>query len=292
MTIPRFSAKCGATQATDMSRAFARDGVLVIEDFVGAEARDKLKARIAGLVGEFEPDQMRTIFSTKNQTHASDDYFRRSGDKGRFFLEEGAFDETGALTGAKDRVLNKIGHAMHDLDSVFGEFSRTPELAGLARQLGLSDPGLVQSMVIFKQPFIGGEVNLHQDATFLHTDPISVTGFWFALEDADETNGCLYAVPGGHRAGLKERFRTSGGDRLEMEILNDLCWDPADAVPLAAPAGTLVVLHGLLPHHSGPNRSARSRLAYALHVIDRNAVWSPDNWLKRAPDMPFRGFDQ
>ena len=46
-------------------------------------------------------------------------------------------------------------------------------------------------MYIFKQPHIGGEVGCHQDATFLYTDPITVTGFWFAIEDATLENGCL-----------------------------------------------------------------------------------------------------
>ena len=61
--------------------------------------------------------------------------------------------------------------------------------------------------------------------------------------------------------------------------------------PYSAPEGTLVVLHGLLPHRSGPNTSPRSRLAYALHAVDRAARWAPDNWLRRRADMPVRGFD-
>jgi phytanoyl-CoA hydroxylase len=53
-----------------------------------------------------------------------------------------------------------------------------------------------------------------------------------------------------------------------------------------------VILHGLVPHRSGANDSPRSRLAYALHVVDRAAVWSSDNWLRRPAGMPFRGFDE
>jgi len=292
MSVPRFSAGDDGAPTPDMVDAFTRDGVLVIEGFVGSAALDGLKARIDGLVADFDPEAVRTIFSTASQRHAADDYFRQSGDTVRFFLEEGAFDARGALSKPKDRVLNKIGHAMHDLDPVFDRFSRTPALAALAQGLGLSDPGLVQSMVIFKQPHIGGEVGLHQDASFLHTDPVSVTGFWFALEDADETNGCLYAIAGGHRAGLRERFRYGAGNALEMQQLEAISWDAGAAEALVAPAGTLVVLDGLLPHFSGPNRSPRSRLAYTLHAVDRQAVWSEDNWLRRAPDMPLRGFDE
>lgn len=52
----------------------------------------------------------------------------------------------------------------------------------------------VQSMYIFKQPSIGGEVVPHQDSAFLSTDPPSCIGLWFALEDANKENGCLWCV--------------------------------------------------------------------------------------------------
>ena len=50
------------------------------------------------------------------------------------------------------------------------------------------------------------------------------------------------------------------------------------------------MLHGHLPHRSGPNLSDRSRHAYALHLIDGACTYSADNWLRRAGDMPLRGF--
>jgi phytanoyl-CoA hydroxylase len=50
------------------------------------------------------------------------------------------------------------------------------------------------------------------------------------------------------------------------------------------------VLHGLLPHRSGPNRSPRSRQAYTVHVIDERAAYRADNWLQRPPELPLRGF--
>jgi phytanoyl-CoA hydroxylase len=59
---------------------------------------------------------------------------------------------------------------------------------------------------------------------------------------------------------------------------------------LEAKRGTLVALHGLLPHYSGANRSVRSRHAYTLHVIDGACRYPADNWLRRGPEMPLRGF--
>src|SRR5690606_23535755 len=214
--------------------------------------------------------------------------FRESGDQIHFFFEAEAFDADGRLTKPKHEALNKVGHALHDLDPVFSAFSRDPRLKRTAADLGLVDPLLAQSMYIFKPPHIGGEVDCHQDSTFLHTAPLSCTGFWFALEDADETNGGLYGIPGGHRGPLRRRFRYDG-TALIMETLDGTPFSGRD-VPLLAPRGTLVILHGLVPHKSAPNRSDRSRHAYALHLVDGTARWSPDNWLRRAADKPMRGF--
>ena len=143
-------------------------------------------------------------------------------------------------------------------------------------------------MFIFKQPGIGGEVHWHQDATFLHSEPMTVTGFWIALEDATVDNGCLWVAPGGHRGPLRKRF-VRDGDAVRFVALDDTPWPSMDdAVPLEVSAGTLVCFHGLLPHYSAPNRSPQSRHAYTLHAIDARSRWSPDNWLRR-PRAP-RGF--
>ena len=236
------------------------------------------------------PATVTSVFEAGGATAPrADRYFRESGDEIRFFFEKGAFDAGGRLIKDKHAAMNKIGHAMHDLDPVFDRFSRDPRLAALARASGSRDPGLVQSMVIFKPPRIGGEVDCHQDASFLHTEPVSVTGFWFALEDADETNGCLLGIPGVHRRRLRERFHYDG-DALVMTKLGEKDWPIEPKSPLVAPKGTLVVLHGLAPHRSAPNTRPRSREAYALHVVDRAARWSADNWLRRRPEMPVRGF--
>ena len=273
----------------DLKGAFERDGYLVLPGFVSAAACAALRARMALLVEAFELAAVASIFSTTRQSHAQDRYFLESGDQIRFFFEEEAFDEQGRLRQAKSRSINKVGHALHDLDPAFARFSRTPDLAALVAGLGLAEPLLLQSMYIFKQPRIGGEVVCHQDAAFLHTEPSSVLGLWFALEDATRENGCMYAAKGGHRGPLRTRF-VRAGDRTRTIVLDPTPLPMDGLVPLEVAEGTLVVLHGLLPHGSAPNRSPRSRHAYTLHVIDGRARYSPDNWLRRGPDLPLRGF--
>jgi phytanoyl-CoA hydroxylase len=273
----------------NLRQSFERDGFLVVERLVDPAACDELMARAVALVRGYQLET-RSIFSTRDQTRTSDDYFLGSGDKIRFFLEEEAVSPDGSLQRPIEQSINKIGHALHDLDPVFSRFSRDPKLAALTAAIGLAQPLLLQSMYIFKQPHIGGEVAPHQDHTFLWTDPPSATGLWFALEDATLDNGCLWALPGGHAGPPRKRFHRTPEGGTAFEILDDRPLPLDGMIPLEAAKGTCIVLHGLLPHASSANRSARSRHAYSLHVIESAAHYRGDNWLQRGPDMPPRGF--
>lgn len=271
-------------------QAFHRDGYLVLPHFKSPQAMAALRARALAMVDAFDPTDGSAVFTTNDQVRSIDRYFLESANQVRCFFEEEAFAPDGSLKQAKALSINKIGHAMHDLDPVFDDFSHGAALDVVARGVGLAEPRIWQSMYIFKQPGIGGEVGWHQDATFFDTTPTSVTTFWFALEDATRHNGCLWVQPGGHRTPLRERF-VRRGDTITMEPLDATPWpDTTNAVALEVQAGTLVVFHGLLPHYSAPNRSASSRHAYTLHATDARCAYASTNWIQRDAALPVRGF--
>ncbi|HEV2834288.1 MAG TPA: phytanoyl-CoA dioxygenase family protein [Pyrinomonadaceae bacterium] len=272
-------------------KSYHQNGFLVLERFVEDRECDVLRAEAEQLVREFDPNEVVSIFSTHEQNRLTDEYFLTSGDKIRFFFEENAFNPNGTLKYEKEKSINKIGHALHDLNPVFEKLSRSQKVRELASAIGLKDPLLLQSMYIFKQPNIGGEVTCHQDSTFLYTEPTDIAGLWFALEDATIENGCLWAVPGGHRQGLKSRWRRSQNGTMEFEVFDSDPWPEHKLVPLEVTKGTLILLHGLLPHRSFENKSSRSRHAYTLHLISANTKYPADNWLQRSESMPLRGLE-
>ena len=273
----------------EMISAYQRDGFLILDEFASVDECAAMRGRAHHLIDSFDEEAHRVIFSASGQSHAASEYFMKSASNISFFLEAGAVDDKGRLTKPKSQAVNKIGHALHDLDPVFSDFSHQDKMAQLASAIGFQDPKLLQSMVICKQPHIGGEVNSHQDSTFLYTEPESCVGFWLALEEATLENGCMWAAPEAQNGPLHARF-IKGDDGMEMKQIDDSEQAVCD-VALPAPAGTLILLHGRLPHLSPANHSSASRYAYALHVIDGIANYSSGNWLQRDEAMPLRGFD-
>ncbi len=265
----------------NIKEQFLEQGYLILEEFASSEQCDQLMQRAMSLAHDYRQSDRFSIFQTNNQSSTTDDYFLQSGDQISFFFEKEAFNEHGDLKADLFQSLNKIGHALHDLDPVFEAFSRNEKTKSLATDLGLGTHVLIQSMIIFKHAKIGGEVDVHQDSSFLYTEPESCVGFWFALEDATIENGCLWAEPGGHRTALRKVFKRKEGGGTTMELLDQTPYDTSNMIPLEVKKGTCIVLHGLLPHYSQPNTSGCSRQAYAIHAIDGQAVYPAWNWLQR-----------
>ena len=263
----------------DMLNFWNENGYLIIENFKTEEECDSLIERSIKLIEEQDFFNQKSVFDTVSQSHNDDSYFLESGDKIRFFFEEKAVLNDENIKSNKQYIVNKIGHALHDLDDNFIQFSKNDDLDKIAKAIGFEYPQLLQSMYIFKQPKIGGEVVCHQDSTFLITEPESTVGFWFALEDANKENGCLQVASGGHKGPLRKLFKRDN-NKMEMIELSNEPFPETDTF-VEVKKGSLVLLHGRLPHYSCENKSSKSRHAYTLHVIEGKSKYLDYNWLQR-----------
>jgi phytanoyl-CoA hydroxylase len=264
----------------DQLSSFNSQGYIVMESFASAEEIESMRKRMEQLLDEFDYSAKASIFSTKNQRQNTDNYFYESAEKISFFFEEKAFGDDGKLKQPKELSINKVGHALDEIDPVFNKFSSSEKVSSMLLSLGYKRPIIIQSMYIFKQPGIGGEVVPHQDNSFLYTEPTTCTGLWLALEDATIINGCIWAIPGSHKNGLVRRF-IRGEDGVTFDRPSP-DYDHKDFVPIEVKAGSLVVIHGDLIHQSFENQSSKSRHAYSFHVVDTDGCkWAENNWIRR-----------
>jgi len=269
------------------------DGYVVIEDFLTTKEVDELKQEAENLIKSMPEQSKRVVFSTKDSERQQNrnTYFLESSDKISYFFEEGALDTEGKLLVDPSVSLNKIGHALHELNPIFRKTTLSEKVKECAYQLGFDDPAIVQSMYIFKNPGIGSEVIPHQDAWYLHTDPMAVIGYWIALEDATIENGCLWFVKGSHKSGVHRRY-IRNPDKNSEELLVYTAPAPIyqtssfTAVPV--PKGTLILIHGQVVHFSEANKSSKSRHAYTFHIIEqKDTKYSEENWLQPPSDKGF-----
>lgn len=200
---------------------------------------------------------------------------------------------------------------LHILDSVFRRVTLENEkLKSVVKDLRFHhDPVALQSMVIFKQPEIGGAVPEHNDSTFLYTTPPTALGFWIPLERCTSSNGALSFLPGSHlTTPITKRFvrlatggtgfqsiSTPASPKLDVEGASE---QPVSMEPNLSERnytmevcepGDLVLIHGSVLHKSKRNTSSQTRYAYTFHMIDSPpyAMYDEKNWLQPTLSMPF-----
>lgn len=277
----------------ELKEKFDRDGFVVLDSLFDAETCDRMKEECARLVEGTHEEENLVSFSTDANQQLKEEYFLTSGDKIRYFWEPQAVDATsGRLNRDKMIALNKIGHALHALNPVFGAATFDERIRQIFRKLGFVRPVVPQSMYIFKAPNIGGEVNRHVDASFLMSEPSKLVGVWIALEDTSLQNGCLQFVPGSHRDTdvtfrLVRDRQEDGSVTLRQE--GSLRHHDFDRyAPVEISKGSAILIHGKVHHYSEKNTSSKSRHVYTYHVVESHvAEWSALNWLQPSERLPF-----
>jgi phytanoyl-CoA hydroxylase len=171
----------------------------------------------------------------------------------------------------------------------FTHFCRLPVFADSLKEIGFKVPQLWQTMYIFKQPQIGGEVRWHQDGSYLIAERPGIIGCWVAIEDATRSNGCLWVEPGGHKSSLRETYEVLPDSRTGvLRSTDDTPWpNESQALAVEVPAGSIVFFSDHMPHYSSQNRSDVSRQAFTMHLTEHGSKWSDRNWLQRTNLPPF-----
>jgi ectoine hydroxylase-related dioxygenase (phytanoyl-CoA dioxygenase family) len=217
----------------------------------------------------------------------------RHYDSEGFFLLPGAFtsDEVDALVEAIDPFEEEQEAALRRLEggrlfiarageitftvhlvtrsAALREFSSCPLLVDVCADLLGPDVRLYWDQAVYKKPGTDAPFPWHQDNGYAFVEPQQYLTCWIALTDATIENGCPWVVPGLHRRGtLSHRPSDTGFVCLT---------DPAEAVPVHANRGDIVVFSSLTPHATGPNNSGEVRKAYIVQYAPTRAeVLRPD----------------
>lgn len=272
-------------QIERLSKSFETDGYGVVHDFLNDQEVEALRHESARLIREeSKKEGQRQIFG--NEFNMRSRYFLDSSDQICYFFEKQAFDlETKKLIVPEEQSVAKVAHALHYLNPVFKKVTTSQRVKDVFKAINFVDPTVVQSMVIFKNPQVGGAYTPHQDASFLYAEPLHLAGIWIALDDATPTNGCLEFIPGSHKWPLFRRFVRTGKEGDGEDLLEWTApardYDDSQFVKIPVKKGDMVLIHGLVVHRSAANKSDKPRWIYTFHAYDKGrSTYSDKNWLQ------------
>jgi phytanoyl-CoA hydroxylase len=133
------------------------------------------------------------------------------------------------------------------------------------------DVKCMQSMLFCKPPGALGQA-WHQDEAFIPTRDRSLCAAWIALDDATVDNGCLWALPGGHRSGILHSTHKHAQPEEWDNTVGIVDLDTSGAVALEVEKGSVVFFNGYLPHMSMRNKSNRFRRAFVAHFMTMQSL--------------------
>jgi phytanoyl-CoA hydroxylase len=214
----------------ELQTTFARDGFIVIRNFLNSVELAELRDELSRYVVETVPD-----------VPVTDVYYE-------------AKDDPATL-----KYLSRMG----DHDAYFADLITRTRWTSLAETL-LGERVVPKGVEWFnKPPEIGKVTPPHQDGYYFMLNPNEAVTMWLALDPVDETNGCVRYLPGSHRKGIRQHGRT---DLLGFSQ-GIIDYDSADRnaeVPMIAFPGDLLVHHAITIHRADGNSSSRHRRALGL----------------------------
>lgn len=158
-------------------------------------------------------------------------------------------------------------HQPHHVSPVMREYLAHPAVSRALARLVAPDVKCMQSMLFIKPPRFPGQA-WHQDEVYIPTRDRSLTGAWYALDDATVENGCMWVLPGSHRNGYLYPQRLHGRPEEFDSARESYGFDDREEIPVACRAGAVVFFNGYLLHRSRKNRSDRFRRVLVNHYMN------------------------
>jgi phytanoyl-CoA hydroxylase len=181
--------------------------------------------------------------------------------------EKHARDLVATLPGEQKQDSVRKLWKMVEYEARIAALARHPRLTALVARLIGDTPELFQDQALLKPPLIGREKPWHQDNAYFNLPPeTTVVGVWIALDEATPENGCMFVIPGSHRAGPMVHFKRRDWQICDTDVAAEAAW----TVPLK-PGGCLL-FHGLLHHGTPPSRSPQRRRALQFHYKPASAL--------------------
>ncbi|MFD6416292.1 phytanoyl-CoA dioxygenase family protein [Streptomyces sp. NPDC060194] len=164
-------------------------------------------------------------------------------------------------------------HFPHKVSALLGSFLAHDAVVPVLTDLIGSDVKAMQSMLFTKAEGRPGQA-WHQDEFWIPTRDRSLTGVWIAMDDATVENGCLWVLPGSHRAVVLYPDREHEDERFDCTVESyAFPYRDSDAVPLEVSAGDVVFFDGYLLHRSLPNTGRHGmRRALVNHYMSARSV--------------------
>lgn len=185
------------------------------------------------------------------------------------FCEAQLAKADGSYVGDSDAEGHRAPRKLHRptlLDERFKQFANHDRIKALVRALIGVEPLLATDQIFMKPPKFGSAKPYHQDnAYFLCDPPDHVVTAWIALDDVDESNGCLRYIDGSHREGILEHVEVPGEPHNQAPRPQDI--DLTRESLAVVNKGGVVFHHGETLHTSHRNHSDRWRRAHATHWV-------------------------
>ena len=157
----------------------------------------------------------------------------------------------------------------HMISDVVAKLIRSDDLLAPARDLIGPDLRLHTTKLNMKSAGYGAPIEWHQDFAFYPHTNDDVLAIGVIIDDMAEENGPLMVFPGSHKGPIYDHHVDgvfAGAMNLSASGLN-----PAEAVALTGPAGSISIHHGRTVHGSARNTSRRDRRMLFVEIIAADA---------------------